>query len=76
MYENLFSFFKKEKKTRLAEFDEKFFQKLEFVNLFCEQTSFFFRVSNRSRYLVDRYIIWTNFNNLKYSVGVESLVRH
>ena len=36
----------------------------------------FFRVSNRSRYLVDRYIIWTDFNNLKYSVGVESLVRH
>ena len=36
----------------------------------------FFRVGNRYRYLVDRYIIWTDFNNLKYSVGVESLVCH
>ena len=68
-------FFCMRKKARLAEFGEQFFRKLEFVSLFYEQTGFF-RVSNRSRYLVDHYIIWTDLNNLKYSVGVESLVRH
>ena len=36
----------------------------------------FFCVSNHSRYLVERYIVWADFNNLKYSVGVESLVHH
>ena len=68
----------------LAVFGEYFFRKFEsyvVLRLLSLSVCFvnkldFFCVSNRSRYLVDRYIAWTDLNNLKYSVGVESLVRH
>ena len=72
-----FLFFRKGKKTRLAEFGEYFFSKsLSLSICFVNKLAFFFRVSNRSQYLFDHYIVWTDFTNLIYSVGVESLVRH
>ena len=72
-------FKKKKKKKKLASLNlvNSFFKSLSLSVCFVNKLAFFFfRVSNRSRYLVDHYIIWTDFNNLKYSIGVGSLVRH
>ena len=73
---NLLSFFRKEKSSPRWIWWIVFSKAWVCQFVLWTKLAFSFRVSNRSRYLVDHYIVWTDFTNLKYSVGVESLVRH
>ncbi len=70
-----FLFLENKKKLATMNLVNNFFKSLSLSVCFVNKLAFC-RVSNRSRYLVNRYIVWTDFNNLKYSVGIESLVRH